>query len=1018
MSTSTEFTQARLMNNTADAFEPSQIDWAAPDFAQLYCLAADALDPPIDYQLMHLTEIGEGKPEAYRQAMANVISCLNDQACSIIYIIAGGPAGVELYLGIAARQGVAAARAMLQATFEGNFLGAKLEELRSGNPKLNNLLASSKHLGLITGVPSFNDEQNAPQEEDFQGLERLANSLIGEQSWQLIIVAEPGSDAEIRQTLEQIYELSTQLSASIKQSVQHSENAGRQSTRTTSTSETQTSGTSISDSRGKDASWSSSTNTSRNSSEGSSKGKSGGTNESRTTGTNDSLARGSSDSFAEGTSSGESIALTRERVDKRAEELQKHLSETLIERFLQGRSKGMYRTAIYVSAAKKATYERLSRGVVSIFQGNRSSVTPLRIHTLPVNAPLALDDLLRIRRFSAASHRPGTLLAHSVPFDTPGTLHGATWLNTRELALIAGMPHRELPGIKVRKNVDFALNAGNLEPHEDHLKLGRIIQHGRLLEDKTVCLPRRELTKHVFITGVTGAGKTTTCMSLLFASHLPFLVIEPAKTEYRALHGQGRDIDYYTLGREDLTPFRLNPFELVSNRQNLSSHVAILKATLAAVFPMEAAMPSIVEEAIINAYKAKGWDIHSTSNFLIDDPWAPGAPAWPTFSDMIAELDGVITAKGMGKEFEEKYRGSLVARLTSLTIGTKGRMLNTRYSLDFDRLLDRCVVIEMEELKDEQDKALFMGLILTRLAECMKQRHRYNPNFQHLTLVEEAHRLLSRTEPGDTESKKLGVEMFANLLAEIRKYGEGLIIADQIPNKLVPDVIKNTNTKIIHRLFAADDRNAIGDAIGLSDEQKDFLPLLQPGETIIYCGGWHAAVRVSIDQTTRTDNAEIPEAEIRSRGRQQLWEQRQRLLPNLSRSPALQHAEDLADFLHDGQLMLSMFLKINHLRGQPHATMREKIRQRLAMHLYNWQARLHLTVPEVANLLVETLVDCANLPFKKEQNWQEDDWIMIRATFPILLEKLLDSLAAFENCANSSSEIRQALTPISPFDSL
>ncbi|MFK7643200.1 hypothetical protein ACI43T_12050, partial [Neisseria oralis] len=92
------------------------------------------------------------------------------------------------------------------------------------------------------------------------------------------------------------------------------------------------------------------------------------------------------------------------------------------------------------------------------------------------------------------------------------------------------------------------------------------------------------------------------------------------------------------------------------------------------------------------------------------------------------------------------------------------------------------------------------------------------------TLVEEAHRLLSKPEPGADGSKKLGVEMFANLLAEVRKYGECLVIADQIPNKLVSDVLKNTNTKIIHRLFAADDRSSIGDTMSLNDEQKDFLP--------------------------------------------------------------------------------------------------------------------------------------------------------------------------------------------------
>jgi len=120
----------------------------------------------------------------------------------------------------------------------------------------------------------------------------------------------------------------------------------------------------------------------------------------------------------------------------------------------------------------------------------------------------------------------------------------------------------------------------------------------------------------------------------------------------------------------------------------------------------------------------------------------------------------------------------------------------------------------------------------------------------------------------------------------VRKYNEGLIIADQIPNKLVPDVIKNTHTKIVHRLFAADDRNTIGDAMGLSDEQKDFLPLLQPGEAVVYCGGWHAAVRVKVNANTDTSRDEIGEDSIRAKGRKLLWEQRARLYPRLSAHPA------------------------------------------------------------------------------------------------------------------------------------
>ncbi|MFV3306049.1 hypothetical protein ACNFBT_12285 [Pseudomonas sp. NY15181] len=986
-----------------------QLSWDAPSFAELGLVLAGAC-APVEFRLLHLTEIGEGQPAAYRRAMANVISCLSSTDCSSLYIVSGRPEGVELYVGVAGAKGSRATQAMdlLGTTFKGNFPGAELLELRHGSPTLeafSERLGQSRHLGLITGVPSLNEADRGQTDEDFQGIERLANSLVGE-TWQLIVVAEPAKETEIHQTLEQIYELSTVLSANIRQSVQHSANSNWQLTKTTGTSETRTKGESVADSRGKSEGW-------NNSSSQGSKTRNAGTTESRTTTDNDSLAVGSNLSSAEGSSHGASIAMTRERTDKRAEELQKHLNETLIERFHLGRSKGMYRTAVYASALTSSTYERLSRGVLSIFQGETSSVTPLRAHKLQFTSPLALDPLLQIQSMPNAGSNVENLLAHSVPFATLDNLYGATWLNTQELALIAGLPHKELPGVKIRKSVEFALNTGASggAPGE-LLQLGHIIQHGRLLEHKRVDLPRRELSKHVFVTGVTGAGKTTTCMNLLLESKRPFLVIEPAKTEYRALHGSGIEVDYYTLGREDLTPFRLNPFELVSRHQSLASHISVLKATLAAVFPMEAAMPSIVEEAIINAYKQQGWDIHSGANFLIDDPWAEGALAWPTFSDMISELDNVIASKGMGREFEEKYRGSLVARLSSLTLGTKGRMLNTRHSLDFDKLLDRCVVIEMEELKDEQDKALFMGLILTRLAECMKHRHRRNSEFQHLTLVEEAHRLLSRPEPGDAESKKMGVEMFANLLAEVRKYGEGLIIADQIPNKLVADVIKNTNTKIVHRLFAADDRNSIGDAIGLNDDQKSFLPLLQPGETVIYCGGWHAPVRVQIAQNARTDGAEIREEEIRKRGARQLWEQRSKLLPSLSGLAVLQQ-EQLAGFLHDGVQMLNMFLKINYLsrRAQQHL-MRERIQQKLSAHLNVWKQHLALAPLSVESLLLALFRDCASM-----LAWQERDWSIAREQLPQLFEQLSISLDAYDTHLGATRSAQTLMTTIEIFDS-
>lgn len=990
--------------------------WDAPIFASNAMREVQSPSTQ-NYRLFKVTEIAEGKAAAYRLAMANVMAGMDDPRCRAIYILSGTPEGVSLYAGIASSQvsddDLHNMTKTLKASFEGNFLGAQLDDVKSGDAQLAEMLDSVKHLGLVTGVPSFNEEESHTGDEDFQGIERLANSMAGE-TWQLIVVAEPGTDHEVRDTLQRIYEFSTEISQHQKQSVQQSENTGwststahgasTSDTHGTNTSETLGKNEGASKSTGKSHGTSSGTESSRNQGTNSNESTNVGTSTSNTAGSSDSRTTGNSDTQTKGESGGKSLAYTTERTNKHVEEVQKHISENLIPRFQQGRSKGMFRTAIYVSAPEKATYERLTRSVLSIFQGNESTMTPLRADKLS-EQPIAFP--LRIREFSKSQRkdmRHDCELAHSIPYD-PETSHvwGATWLTTRELSLLAGLPTKELPGIRIRKSVDFALNTnGDQLASDDVIELGCLLQHGRKLPYKKLRLSKIDLNKHVFVTGVTGAGKTTTCMKLLLESGLPFMVIEPAKTEYRALHGVCENIESYVLGREDITPFRLNPFELVSPHENLAGHIDNLKATLTAVFPMEASMPYIVAEAIINAYKAKGWDIHSGSNFLYDDPWAHGSHAWPIFSDMIAELDGVIKAADMGQEFQEKYRGSLVSRLTDLTLGTKGRMLNTRYSLDFDQLLDKKVVIELEELKDEQDKALFMGFILQRLAECMKQRHRKDKNFKHLTLVEEAHRLLSRPEPGESDSKKQGVETFANLLAEVRKYGEGLIIADQIPNKLISDVIKNTHTKIVHRLFAADDRNTIGDAMGLTDDQKDFLPLLQPGETVMFCGGWHAAVRVKVDELVNTTRDEITEEDMKNKGLNLMWEQRLRLYPRLAAREEMSSAAVLGRFVEKGIPLLNMFLRMNYIIGDAKqaSKMAERIRTHYAESLQDLLNFTGFELEQTAQLLTDLFFDVSG--FIKSEDTDAMTERMLHKALPIM-EQGIEAFLELRKCGEGRS---------------
>ncbi|WP_065177174.1 ATP-binding protein [Photobacterium aquimaris] len=910
-----------------------------------------------NYRFFKINEISEDKSASYRLAMANVIGTLRNQHCSLVYLISSEYGEISLYLGVVSHadsHDIYESGETIRSTFEGNFLGAKITPLMAEDQSIHRLLNSPNHIGYISGIPSFNENENAIADLDFQGIERIANSLVDEK-WQLMIVAEAMEDTDILEWVNRIYDMSTELSSEIKHSIQNGTNVSHSETETKGNSNSDTKGTSITNSDGGDQGGSETKNQGTET-------KSNGKNWSKAKGTSDSKTIGMNDSKSDAKSNGSSESITQERVDKKAEDIQKHLIENLLPRFRLGLSKGMFKTAIYVSARNKAPFDRLTSSVLSIFQGNQSLMTPLQLHQLSTNEKrLCLKDFLLFRTYRLTENQQSVFSEpqaslYSMPLSHTQLL-GATILNSEEISLVAGLPSKELPGFKIRKSVDFGLNIPI--SHSKTLELGNVIQNGRLLTNKALALPVGDLSKHIFIAGVTGSGKTTTCMKLLLESQLPFLVIEPAKTEYRALYPYCNDIEYYCIGNEKLTPFRLNPFQLSSCDSSLMGHIAVLKATLIASFPMEAAMPSIVEEAIIKAYQTRGWDIYSNENYLYDDPFANGSTAWPTFSDMIKQLDVIIKSKGMGKEFEEKYQGSLVARLTSLTLGIKGRMLNTRYSMDFDRLLDKKVVIELEELKDEQDKSFFMGLFISRLAECMKARHKKQSGFQHVTLIEEAHRLLSRTEVGDPESKKLGVTMFTDLLSEVRKYGEGLIIADQSPTKLVADVIKNTNTKIVHRLLDASDRNAIGDAMSLEDNQKEFLQHLQPGETIIYSGGWHAPIRNQVKSLINTNGADIPETMIRSRGYAQLWHQKEVVLPNTTtQCSLLSSPEILGSWLQKGMGLLNLYLRINNQLkddelAEQTALMQARYQQQYhqVMEIYSWNEN------EVSILLANLFVD-------------------------------------------------------------
>ena len=419
-----------------------------------------------------------------------------------------------------------------------------------------------------------------------------------------------------------------------------------------------------------------------------------------------------------------------------------------------------------------------------------------------------------------------------------------TLLNSDQLSTICQLPTKEFPGYYIDEYVEFDVSNRTREHMEKPVEIGEICTAGRSsknFDGNKYCIELNDFTRHALIIGITGGGKTNTAKSLLTNlwnnNRIPFLVIESAKREYwelRNLKGF-EDIWVFTLGSEATKTsvrYRINPFE-TNPGISLQTHIDYLLATFKAAFEMYPPMPYILEKAVYEVYADRGWDIVENINLY-------SLTEYPTLTDLYNKIDVIVDNLGYHQEVQSNVKAALQARISSLMIGGKGAMLNTARSVPIKELLSRPVVMELEDLGDDETKSFVIGILLVQLYEYRKSlMTQGSKQLSHILMVEEAHRLLKNvTEGGDGGSTRAkSVEFFCNLLAEIRTFGQGIVIADQIPTKIAPDTIKNTNLKIVHRTVALEDREAVGHAMNMSERQMEYLSSLRRGYAAVYAEG-------------------------------------------------------------------------------------------------------------------------------------------------------------------------------------
>ncbi|MEV6131988.1 FtsK/SpoIIIE domain-containing protein [Streptomyces violaceusniger] len=440
---------------------------------------------------------------------------------------------------------------------------------------------------------------------------------------------------------------------------------------------------------------------------------------------------------------------------------------------------------------------------------------------VPTHTPAPLDQALA----ATVRTRPG---AGSSPFPATAEL----------VAALARPPARELPGIRALAPNRFDVTPEPLDG--DGFLLGDVLGEA-LAPVGHLHVSRATLVRHAFVCGATGSGKSQTVRTLLTALSVnphpvPWLVIEPAKAEYARMAGRLGDTSRVTVirpGDPDVAPASLNPLEPEPGFP-LQSHIDLVRALFLAAFEGHEPFPQVLARALTQCYTDAGWDLITSSprpahkpKFYLNEPDEPRHARYPTLGDLQNTAQKVVENIGYGKEITGDVRGFVDVRIGSLRQGTPGRFFEGGHPLDIADLLAGNAVLELETITNDQDKAFLIGTVLIRIVEHHRVHHNNSTGqLRHVTVVEEAHRLLKNVDNGPAAA---AVELFASLLAEIRAYGEGITIVEQIPSKLLPDVIKNSALKIMHRLPAADDRQAVGATMNLQDDQSENIVALSPG---------------------------------------------------------------------------------------------------------------------------------------------------------------------------------------------
>jgi len=835
------------------------------------------------------------KDEFATDKFVSVVSAMTYTASSLFLVVDGHEDRTDFYIGIKNHDSdrvSSSVSSTLKNSINGQFPGAILKEVsKEKTGDLLNKWGKSASISSCVGVPTYKSSRGDYTNANYiQGIEKLVNAMQGKVYTAIILASNTNAD-EIKETrlgYENIYtELSAiatrQLAYSTNDSISFAQNKTKGYSSTKGTSETVSSSkstsksTSVSESLGESkenkagilskglmavggvlaftgvgtgvgiammAAGAAAGFGAKNKSKTTTNSTSESTSE--TSGLSNSVSQSHSENFNESFGKTESFGTSKNFTitiqDKHVQEVLKRIDKQL-ERIEMCESTGLWSCSAYFLShgTDRATAEIGATIFRSIMQGEQSGVESSAINTWYNN-----DNKFRhLTNYITNIEHP--LFVYDNPIaGAPMPMLPTSLISSKELAMLIGLPRKSVPGLPVVEHISIGKEVVRLDGEKSgDFTLGCIVDQGIERKENKVRLDLKSLTQHSFVTGSTGCGKSETVYALIgqirvTSPQTKFLIIEPAKGEYKNVFGTE-----HIFGTNPLVSnlLKINPFRFPKGVHVLE-HIDRLIEIFNVCWPMYAAMPAVLKEAMLNAYEDCGWDLINSKNSYSQE-------LFPNFVDLLNELVLVINNSSYSEEVKSNYSGSLITRVKSLANGIIGEIFSGN-ELGDKMLFDENSIVDISRIGSQETKSLIMGILIMRLQEYRSSCDlKANSDLRHVTILEEAHNILKRTsqEQSMEGSNVAGksVEMISNAIAEMRTYGEGFIIVDQSPGAVDISAIRNTNTKIIMRLPEGDDRKVAGKSAAMKDFQIDEIAKLPTGVAVVYQNDWEEPVLCKVE---------------------------------------------------------------------------------------------------------------------------------------------------------------------------